>query len=156
MGPIRRVPEGNPQGEPLVYETFAHTADVGLRIRAPDLPALLAEAGQALFSVIVSNFEDVQPRVRKELRIGEVDSSQPDFLLVDWLNELLFAFESDHLLFCRFHVAVDAGGLQAVAEGEAIDESRHRLAHEVKAITYHGLKVEPAEGGLLAEVIVDL
>jgi SHS2 domain-containing protein len=30
------------------------------------------------------------------------------------------------------------------------------LEHEVKAITYHGLKVEPADGGWLAEVIVDI
>jgi SHS2 domain-containing protein len=30
------------------------------------------------------------------------------------------------------------------------------LGHEVKAITYHGLRVERADGGWLAEVIVDI
>ena len=141
---------------PPVYETFAHTADLGLRIEAPDLPTLLAEAGQALFAVIVSNFDDVEPRVRKELQLDPVDLSQPDYLLVDWLNELLFVFETQALLLARFQLSIDSGRLDAIAEGEPVDQARHRLAHEIKAVTYHGLKVAPTDSGLRAEVILDL
>ena len=36
------------------------------------------------------------------------------------------------------------------------DQARHALAHEVKAITYHRLKVERTADGWLAEVIVDI
>ncbi len=48
------------------------------------------------------------------------------------------------------------GGLEAAAWGEPMDPSRHELNHEVKAITYHGLKVEQTADGWLAEVIVDI
>ena len=136
-----------------MYETFDHTADLGLRIRAPDLDALFAEAGQALFSVIVEDLTSVEPKQRLEFRL---EGDERDFLLFDWLKELLYRFDSEHWLGSRFEVHVSQNGLEASAWGEPLDPARHRLLHEVKAITYHGLKVEQTRDGLLAEVIVDI
>ena len=136
-----------------MYETFDHTADLGLRIRAPDLDALFAEAGQALFSVIVEDLTSVEPKQRLEFRL---EGDERDFLLFDWLKELLYRFDSEHWLGSRFEVHVSQNGLEASAWGEPLDPARHRLLHEVKAITYHGLKVEQTRDGWLAEVIVDI
>ena len=58
--------------------------------------------------------------------------------------------------FSRFTVRVTEQGLQGKAWGEPLDRSRHELSHEVKAITYHGLRVEKQDGKWLAEVIVDI
>ena len=44
-----------------VYEIFEHTADLGLRMRAGSLDELFADAGRALFSVIVANPDAVRP-----------------------------------------------------------------------------------------------
>jgi len=136
-----------------MYETFAHTADVGLRVRSPDVNTLFAEAGLGFFSLIVSNLSDVEPKSRVDFHVAGQDLA---YLLVDWLNELLYAFESRRLLFREFDVTVDQNGLTAVARGETVDEGRHVLDHEVKAVTYHGLKVEPVNGDWLAEVILDV
>jgi SHS2 domain-containing protein len=59
-------------------------------------------------------------------------------------------------VFGRFEIRVSADGLAGTAWGEPLDPDRHELGHEVKAITYHGLRVEPEAGGWLAEVIVDI
>jgi SHS2 domain-containing protein len=136
-----------------MYETFDHTADLGLRIRAPDLDALFAEAGQALFSVIVEDLTSVEPKQRLEFRL---EGDEREFLLFDWLKELLYRFDSEHWLGSRFEVHVSQNGLEASAWGEPLDPARHRLLHEVKAITYHRLKVEQTRDGWLAEVIVDI
>ena len=72
------------------------------------------------------------------------------------MKELLYRFDSEHWLGSRFEVHVSQNGLEASAWGEPLDPARHRLLHEVKAITYHGLKVEQTRDGLLAEVIVDI
>jgi SHS2 domain-containing protein len=136
-----------------MHETFDHTADLGLRIRAADLDTLFAEAGAALFSVIVDNLDAVVPTQPRELRIAGDDHA---LLLFDWLRELLYLFDSEGWLFSRFEVTVADDGLAAVAWGEKLDEARHALGHEVKAITYHGLKVEREPDGWLAEVIVDI
>jgi SHS2 domain-containing protein len=103
--------------------------------------------------MIVANLDDVRPV--REMTIA-VDGTRLDDLLFDWLNEILYAFESQRLLLAQFDVQIDAAGLRATACGEAADESRHRLEHEVKAITYHGLKVERTSEGYLAEIIVDI
>ncbi len=136
-----------------MYEKFEHTADLGLRIRAADLDTLFAQAAEALFSTIVEELATVQPRQPLQVRLTGDDR---EYLLFDWLKELLFHFDAEHLLCSRFEVHVGTDGLEATAWGEPLDRSRHILEHEVKAITYHGLRVEQTEDGWLAEVIVDI
>lgn len=136
-----------------MYETFEHTADLGLRVRAADLATLFAEAARGLFSMIVADLSSVRPieHVSFELK-GEVS----DLLLFDWLNELLYTYETRHVLFADFDVQLGEFGLRATAKGEAVDRVRHVLDHEVKAITYHGLNLEAVGDQWMAEVIVDI
>ena len=136
-----------------MYETFDHTADLGLRVRAPDLGTLFAEAGMALTACLVENPAAVRHEVALDVKLPADDL---EFLLFDWLKALLYRFDAEKTLFSRFEVKVSEAGLEATAWGEQLDESRHELAHEVKAITYHGLKVEPYADGWQAEVIVDI
>jgi protein archease len=136
-----------------MYETFEHTADLGLRIRAADLDTLFTEAARALFSVIVEDLDSVQPRERLDVQLP---SDEREFLLFDWLRQLLANFDARHLLFSRFTVHVDDTGLTGTAWGEPLDCDRHVLDHEVKAVTYHGLRVEQTDDGWLAEIIVDI
>jgi SHS2 domain-containing protein len=147
-----RCPRQPSWKEVAMFETFDHTADLGLRIRAPDRDALFADAATALFSTIVADLTTVRPVERRDVRLPEDDD---DYLLFDWLKALLFWFDSEHLVFGRFEVHVD-GGLTAAAWGEPLDPSRHDLEHEVKAITYHGLRVELTADDWLAEFIVDI
>jgi SHS2 domain-containing protein len=136
-----------------MYEVFDHTADIGLRIWAEDRSSLFVESARALFSLLVLNPGEVRP---VEQRSYEIAGEQDDYLLFDWLSELLYTFETEHLLLSQFQVELSGTGLRATCRGERIDRSRHQLDHEVKAITYHGLKVEPSGSGWMAEIIVDI
>src|SRR5437879_6252575 len=136
-----------------MYEVFDHTADLGLRIKAANLSALFEEAAQALFSVIVEDLGSVQPLQCVDISLPADDRES---LLFDWLNRLLYQCDAQHLLLGRFQVTVNDQGLHGKAWGEPLDRGRHVLEHEVKAITYHGLKVEQTDSGWLAEVIVDI
>ncbi|OAI51168.1 hypothetical protein AYO44_17250 [Planctomycetaceae bacterium SCGC AG-212-F19] len=144
-----------------MHETFDHTADLGLRIRAPDLDTLFAEAAAALFSAVVDDLTAVRPVEKVEIRLQGEDRV---YLLFDWLNELLYRYETEHLVFSKFEVHVQNApspgvatpGLVGFAWGEHLDSTRHAPGHEVKAITYHELKVEQTPDGWLAEVIVDI
>ncbi len=136
-----------------MYELFEHTADLGLRVVADDLPTLFAEAGQGLFAMLLGEAADVQPVRSVSFR---VEGKELDYLLLDWLNELLFTFESQNLLLSHFQVTLDDTGLTAQAQGETVDPARHALEHEVKAITYHHLRVQQRDGHWQAEVIVDI
>jgi SHS2 domain-containing protein len=136
-----------------MYETFEHTADLGLRIRAADLDTLFVEAAQALFGTVVEDLATVRPLQKIDV---EVQGDEIDYLLFDWLRELLYHFDAEHLLFGKFEVHVKDDGLTASAWGEPLDRSRHNMEHEVKAITYHGLRVEKVGAEWEAEVIVDI
>jgi len=138
-----------------MYEVFDHTADIGIRVKAATLEELFREAAEALFSLIVTNLTEVEPR--QPFRFGlALRDKEYDYLLFDWLNELLFTFDTRQLLLATFDVKISSSGLEATALGEPIDTARHRLEHEVKAITYHGLNVIQEDERWLAEVIVDI
>ena len=137
-----------------MYETFEHTADLGLRVRSRDLDTLFADAARGLYSMIAPDVNSIRPTSQVTFELG---AESLELLLFDWLSELLYTYETRHLLFSEFDVTVTDCRLTATARGEPIDPARHELDHEVKAITYHGLKLErQPDGQWLAEVIVDI
>lgn len=136
-----------------MFETFDHTADVGLRVTAATLEELFVEAARGLTSLLVENIDDVRPSLTETIQLA---GTETDYLLFDWLNELLFRFETHRLLCCEFDVRLNGQGLEATVQGEPSNPDRHRLAHEVKAITYHGLSVQQTDRGWQAELILDI
>ena len=136
-----------------MYQIFDHTADLGLRVRADSLHELFADAAYGLFSIIVLNLEDVHKVQEKNFHLK---SGRYDYLLFDWLNELLYTFETEKLLLSDFKVQVAPSDLRAMCRGQLMNPAVHKMEHEVKAITYHELKLERTEDGWLAEIIVDI
>jgi SHS2 domain-containing protein len=136
-----------------MFEVIEHTADVGLRIEAPEFDALFEEAGRALFSLLIPNTAVVRAVQQVEFAVA---FEAPDDLLVDWLSELLFTFESRKLVLCSFNVTIEPSGLRAVTKGEPLDLERHEVGYEIKAVTYHRLKVERQSQGWAAQVFLDL
>jgi len=140
------------------YRFLDHTADVAVEIEAPTLGELYAEA-LAAFTDTVTERERVQPAAERRFA---VESADAESLLVDWLGDLLYAFEVDSLLFRDAEVEVeeDSDGrvrLTARARGEAYDPARHRIKVLVKAVTYHLLEVRRADdGGWRGRVIFDI
>ncbi len=136
-------------------ETYEHTADLGLRVFADDLPDLFQTAAVGLFNVIVANPEGVHVH---EVEPVTLSSQTTEDLLVNWLNELIFRCETQHRLYSQFHIELDETGCQLVATigGETIDRERHLLDHEVKAATHHELSVRRDGSGWIAELILDI
>jgi SHS2 domain-containing protein len=136
-------------------EIFEHTADVGFRVRSTDLNDLFRTAAVGLFDYIVANREAVQDAESESVALVADD---PGELLATWLNELIFRCETRHRIYTRFDVGVrdDGRSLHAEIGGEVIDVKRHVLDHEVKAVTRHGLYLEHANEGWVAELILDI
>ena len=140
-----------------MFETFDHTADLGLRVVGGSLNELFAEAATGLTSLTVA---DVGSVVVAQERTLQIDSPDLEYLYFDWLSELLFLFESDGWLSASAEVEVTGNSLRGVVCGETFCEERHRRSHEVKAITYHELSVasqqRDGKESWSAEVIVDI
>ena len=139
------------QMEPA-FTIFDHTADVGVVARGATLEESFANAALATFSVM-TDLSAVRPLLRQNVT---VDGTDLEDLLVGWLNELLYISTVDQVLFSRFDVSrVTPNRVEAVAMGEHMDPARHRLLTEIKAATYHRVKVEH-DGEWRAHVILDL
>ena len=137
------------------FEVFEHTADVGLRVHAESLERLFVEAARGVYALIVENPEAIEPRQQVVI---ELQSENGEGLFVDWLRELIYRFETEHLLLAdmRVQLSADHRSLQADCRGEPADWSRHLPDNELKAVTYHGLRVEQSADGWMAEVILDI
>ena len=136
-------------------ETFDHTADVGLRVRAGNLDDLFETAAGGMFDYVVANRGEVMPTEVEKVSIHADSLSD---LLAKWLGELIFRSETLHRLYGQFeaHVDEDSLRLDATIRGERIDRDRHVLDHEVKAVTRHGLVLEREGNGWMAELILDI
>ncbi len=135
------------------FETFDHTADIGIVARGVDLAEAFANAAKAMFSLMV-DLERVEPR---EERRVEVEADDRETLLVDWLAELLYVSEVENLVFSRFEVdEIGDGRIVARAFGEPLDLERHNPKLMIKAVTRHMLQVAQADGVWQARVILDI
>lgn len=85
------------------------------------------------------------------------EAPDPELLLVDWLNALIYEMATRQMLFSRFSVQIEGSRLFATAQGEAIEPERHRPAVEVKGATYTALAVKRHQDGLWsAQCVVDV
>ena len=135
------------------YEILDHTADIRIRIKAKDLGGLFINAARAMFEIIA---DSPQPTAHsaKIIRI-KLESEDLEELFVTWLNELLSLSAAKELIFSQFNLGkIDKNGLEAEVGGE--DIGNYKVNTEIKAATYHQLKIEEADKGWQAEVIFDV
>jgi len=134
------------------FEILDHTADVGIIAYGADLRQAFANAARALFSLI-TELDDVEEVLYRDI---ELTAGDEESLLVAWLNELVYRFDAEGILFKRFDIIqLDDNRLQARVYGEKVDSSKHKLKTGVKAATYHMLKVDKTDG-FRVQVLFDI
>jgi len=125
------------------FEIVNHTADVGIIAYGADISQAFANAAKALFSLI-TELDDVEEVIYRDIELVAPDQES---LLVEWLNELIYLFDVENIIFKRFDITeLNNIRLKARSYGEKIDSSKHKLKTGVKAATHHMLKVDKANG----------
>ena len=134
------------------FEILDHTADVGIIAYGDDLKQAFANAARALFSLI-TELDDVEEVLCRDI---ELTASDEESLLVGWLNELVYRFDTEGVLFKRFDIIqLDETYLKAKGYGEKVDSSKHSLKTGVKGATYHMLKIDRTDG-FRVQVLFDI
>lgn len=134
------------------FNEIDHSGDIGIEVRGADIESLLSNAARGLFGLLARN------RVGRAVsRRVTVRSESYEDLLVDWLSELISCAASHGEVYGD--VSVEALGpyfIEATLYGEPVDAVKHDLRFEVKAATYHSLRLEKIREGYFARVIFDL
>ena len=134
------------------FEIVDHTADVGIIAYGADIRQAFANAAKALFSLI-TELENVEEALHRDIELTATDQES---LLVEWLNELIYLFDTENVIFKRFDIVqLDRTQLKARIYGEKVDRAKHEIKTGVKAATYHMLKVDK-DDGCKVQVIFDI
>lgn len=129
-----------------------HTGEVQVRITAPSLEELFAEAGRALAEVMTGE-EEPGDGALASLEEVALEASDRDALLAEWLNELIHRSETSEAIYADIVVeAVSDERLRARVRGLR----EHPLKTPVKAVTFHGRSIEEVDGGYAASVVLDV
>ncbi len=135
------------------YEFINHTADLGIKVRGLSLKELFENAARAMFDLIV-DLDTV--KTRNQITI-EIKGDELEELLADWLRDILYRYNGDEYLLKEFKIEkISPEGLKARVRGEKLDMSRHSLKREIKAVTYHDLKIKKLNHEWQAQIIFDI
>ena len=134
------------------WEHFEHGADVGVRGIGDSKAEAFAQAALAMTAAVTD------PALVRALEPVELRCKAPvdDLLLLEWLNGLIYEMATRRMLFARFEVRMEDGGLSACAWGEGVDRERHHPAVEVKGATLTEARVARQGDGWLAQTVIDV
>jgi SHS2 domain-containing protein len=170
MNPCTCDGTGEDGGAPPGFERVPHTADLAVRIRAATPEDLFVRAARAMFAVMLEPAGGrEQPAAGETADGGEerivVEAADPAGLLQAWLSELLYRFSADRRVGTGFAIRALRGpwhgdpgpcALEASVRSERYDPARQAVRSELKAVTFHQLRVERSGGGWEAHVIFDV
>jgi SHS2 domain-containing protein len=134
------------------YKLIEHTADMGIAVWGDNLKDLFLHAAIAMYSLIV-DISTIMPAASFPVDIQAMDI---DELLKNWLSELLYYFNAKDILLSDFNIkALSNNRINSLASGEKIDQSRHVLKREIKAVTFHNLHIMQTKSGFQTDIIFD-
>lgn len=137
------------------FEIIDVSGDIGIRAFGKSLEEVFINSALGMYNLItdIEKFEE-----KKTIELSLKGNSLEN-LLVSWLNELIFRF--DTYGFIGNDISIKAfssqqSALQAEVRGEEFDSERHERKLLIKAATYHKLKIEKINDIWQAEIIFDI
>jgi SHS2 domain-containing protein len=135
------------------YQIIEHPSDLGIEAHGKSLKDAFEYAALGLVSIIADP-ATIDPA---EQRYIALKGSDRENLLVKWLSEILFLYDGQAFLTCDISIQqLTSERLEAMVTGERVDEKKHSLKMDVKAITYHQLRIDEREDACLVRVFLDI
>jgi SHS2 domain-containing protein len=135
------------------FEIIDHTADIGIVAYGTDMKQIFANAALGLFN-LMADLDKIKEDFRREI---ELSAEDVEVLLVEWLNELIYIVDVEHVIFKRFEIEELTGTqIKARCFGEKIKPGQHKLKREIKAATYHMLRINKDNSSYKVQVIFDI
>ncbi len=129
------------QEEKIKY--IEHPSDVGFEVYGDTLEELYANAAIAMYS-LMTDVDEIEGEEEREIEINSEDLYS---LMFDWLDELIFLFDSESLVMRSFDIAIDESNfsIQGTCKGGKFDPSKHVSGIIIKAVTYNMMEIKKNE-----------
>lgn len=124
------------------FRILEHPADIGIEAYGETLQEVFENAAAGLISIIAETSK-IQAGHRHHISI---ESTDVEHLLVRWMNEILYLCDAERFLLAKAEIKkITETSLRGFLFGEPYDSVKHELRMDVKAITYHQLKVQKTD-----------
>ncbi len=135
------------------FEVLDISGDVGIRASGATPEEVLVNIGTGMFSLI-TDMSHVEARQQRDI---EVKADSLEGLLVRYLNELVFQFDTYSFIGKSIEIReFEDSFLRASVSGEEFDLKRHDQRLLIKAATYHNLRFVKVNDRWEAEVMFDI
>ncbi len=135
------------------YSILEHPADIGLEAHGKSLKEVFEYAALGLMSIVVDP-TGIEPVEQRFLTITATDFEN---LLVKWLSEILYLYDGQEFVVAEVAIErIAPTGIEAIVSGDIIDPGKYQFRTDVKAVTYHQLKVEEKHEGCMVRVFFDI
>jgi len=132
-------------------------ADIAFEATGATLEEMFVSAADAITNTQLQDLSEIKPDISKKFMLK---AGEPERLLHDFLQELIFLKDAELLLFREYDLKIskakDGLVLEATVKGQQIDQKKHHLLVDVKAVSWHKFKVEKTGDGWKAVVIIDV
>jgi SHS2 domain-containing protein len=140
--------------KPKKYRLTKHQSELAVRVTGDSQADLFANSALALFDVMVADVDKIESKERLPL---EVEGTDRDDLMVNWVRELLYLYQGSGYLLKEFVIhEVKDTVVKADAAGEKIDPDRHEIQQEIAAVAFHKSRMEKTGDQWTAHLIFEL
>jgi SHS2 domain-containing protein len=135
------------------FRILEHPSDLGIEACGTTLAKAFEQCARGLVSIFV----DPSTVTIREKRSVSLTATDPDQLLVKWLEEILYLYDGERFVAKSPLIrSLSDTSLDALLRGERSDPLKHRSRLDVKAITYHQLHIRKGRGRFIVRAFVDI
>jgi len=138
---------------PKKYRLTRNQSELAVRVVGDSQADLFANSATALFDVM-ADIEKIEIKERIPL---EVEGTDRDDLMVNWMRELLYLYQGSGYLLKEFKIhEVKDSIVKAEVCGEKIDPDRHEIKQEIGAVAFHKSRMQKTGSQWIAQVIFEI
>jgi len=138
----------------MSYRLLDHATDAIIEVTASDLNEAFTIAGVSVVDITL-NPKLIEEKKEKTLTVSGKDLR---YLLYNWLEEVIYQLITEGFAIARFSLNISKDSIytiNATIYGEKIDLEKHHYKIEIKAPTFHEMKIEQ-NGGVTLQFLLDL
>ena len=136
------------------YRITKHQSELAVKVVGVSQADLFANSAYTLFDVMVADLDKVDCKDHIPL---EIEGTDRDDLMVNWMRELLYLYQGSGYLLKDFQIReVKDTIVKAEVAGEKIDPDRHEIKQEIAAIAFHKSRMDKTGNQWTAQVIFEV
>ena len=136
------------------YRITKHQSELAVKVVGASQADLFANSAYTLFDVMVADLDKIDCKDHIPL---EIEGTDRDDLMVNWMRELLYLYQGSGYLLKDFQIReVKDTIVKAEVAGEKIDPDRHEIKQEIAAIAFHKSRMDKTGNQWTAQVIFEV